>query len=201
MEILLKMSVNQHDPRIDAAVKPPAGPVTRRIGSQGLMLLRMPNISVLVCAVMTGCQPGSATPAAPAPKAAAKPAGPSKVIGGVKEADLTKVELTEDAEKRLGILPGGLVAVERKPIDNAVSYPGEVMIPSGHLISVTSPFPATLKAPNGAMVPQPGAIVTLGQTIFLMEPNLSPGERADLGFRSGRRRSTGQVGPGAAQYR
>ena len=62
------------------------------------------------------------------------------MVGAKKEADLAKVELTEDAEKRLGIsLPGGLIAVERKAVANAVSYPGEVMIPSGHLISVTSP--------------------------------------------------------------
>jgi cobalt-zinc-cadmium efflux system membrane fusion protein len=135
---------------------------------------------VLLGVLIAGCQGGSTTPAGAAPKAAAKPAAPSKVVGGVKEADLAKVELTEDAEKRLGILPGGLIAVERKPIGSAVSYPGEVMIPSGHLISVTSPFAATLKAPRGAMVPQPGAIVALGQTIFLTEPNLSPGERATL---------------------
>jgi cobalt-zinc-cadmium efflux system membrane fusion protein len=135
---------------------------------------------VLLGVVLAGCQGGSTAPAGAAPKAAAKPAAPSKVIGGVKEADLTKVELTEDAEKRLGILPGGLIAVERKPIGIAVSYPGEVMIPPGHLISVTSPFAATLKAPGGATVPQPGAIVALGQTIFLTEPNLSPGERATL---------------------
>ncbi len=134
------------------------------------------SVGVLVCALVAGCQPASTTP-----KPAAKPAGPSKVSGGVKEADLTKVELTEDADKRLGIsLPGGLVAVERKAIANAVSYPGEVMIPSGHLISVTSPFAATLRAPKGALVPQPGAIVTLGQPIFLTEPTLSPGERATL---------------------
>ena len=125
---------------------------------------------------MAGCQPGG-QPAAPA----AKPAPPSKVVGAKKEADLAKVELTEDAEKRLGIsLPGGLIPTEKKAVANAVSYPGEVMIPSGHLISVTSPFAATLRAPKGAAVPQPGAVVTLGQPIFLMEPNLSPGEMANL---------------------
>jgi len=138
------------------------------------MFLPMRSIGVLLCALLAGCQPAST-----APKPASKPAGPSKVIGAVKEVDLAKVELTEDAEKRLGItVPGGLVAVERKAVAKAVSYPGEVMIPSGHLISVTSPFAATLKAPQGLLVPQPGAIVTLGQVIFLTEPNLSPGERA-----------------------
>ena len=86
-------------------------------------------LGVVLFALAAGCQPLSTTPAASKP--AAKPAGPSKVIGGVKESDLAKVELTEDAEKRLGIIPGGLVAVEKKPVAKAVSYPGEVMIPSG----------------------------------------------------------------------
>jgi cobalt-zinc-cadmium efflux system membrane fusion protein len=132
---------------------------------------------LVLCALIAGCQPASTAPK----PAAAKPAAPSKVVGGVKESDLAKVELTEDAEKRLGIsLPGGLVPAEKKAVANAVSYPGEVMIPSGHLISVTSPFPATLRAPKGAAVPQPGAVLTLGQTIFLMEPNLLPGEMANL---------------------
>src|SRR5262249_23579784 len=66
---------------------------------------------VVLCALAAGCQPSSTTPAAPKP--AAKPAGPSKVSGAVKESDLAKVELTEDAEKRLGVTPGGLVAVEK----------------------------------------------------------------------------------------
>ena len=39
--------------------------------------------------------------------------GPSKVIAGVKEAELTRVELTTDAEKRIGL---ALVDVERKPV-------------------------------------------------------------------------------------
>ncbi len=45
---------------------------------------------------------------------------------------------------------------------------------------MTSPFAATLKAPAGRPVPQPGATVTLGQPIFLVEPNLTPGERANM---------------------
>ena len=87
------------------------------------------------------------------------PAGPSKVIGGVKEAELTRVELTPQAEVRLGLT---LVDVERKPVARAVSYGGEVMIPPGRLISVASPFLGTLKAPPGLPVPQPGVDVNPG---------------------------------------
>jgi cobalt-zinc-cadmium efflux system membrane fusion protein len=153
----------------------------RCCSSRAPVSLNWGHIFLLLGSLMSGCQPASVTPTASTTKPAAKPAGPSKVSGAVKETDLAKVELTEDAEKRLGIVgPGGLFTVERKPLPKAVSYPGEVMIPSGHLISVTSPFAATLKAPQGASVPQPGAVVTLGQVIFLTEPNLSPGERATL---------------------
>jgi membrane fusion protein, heavy metal efflux system len=131
---------------------------------------------VLLCAFAPGCQPLSAAP--PSPNAAEKA---SKVTGAKKETDLAKVEVNEDAEKRLGITKhGGLIAGERKAVPMAVSYPGDKQIPSGQLISVTSPFAATLKAPVGISVPQPGAIVTLCQVIFLIEPNLSPGERATL---------------------
>ena len=150
-----------------------------KCSSHRLVPIAAGSIGLMLCTLTAGCQGSSSAPGS-SPKAAAKPAGPSKVIGGVKEADLAKVELTEDAEKRLGITPSGLAAVERKAVSQAVSYPGEVMIPSGHLISVTSPFAATLKAPKGSPVPQPGAAVALGQTIFLSEPNLSPGERATL---------------------
>ena len=145
------------------------------------MSLKWRHILLLLGSFIAGCQPAAVTPAASTTKPAAKPAGPSKVSSAVKETDLAKVELTEEAEKPLGILgSGGLFIVEHKPLPKAVSYPGEVMILSGHLISVTSPFAATLKAPQGASVPQPGAVVRLGRVIFLTEPNLSPGERVTL---------------------
>lgn len=157
----------------------------RTCSSRTSVYVKWELIFLLLGSLISGCQPAAVTPATSTTKPAAKSAGPSKVSGPVKETDLAKVALTEDAEKHLGILdPGGLFTVERKPLAKAVSYPGEVMIPSGHLISVTSPFAATLKAPQGASVPQPGAVVSLGQVIFLTEPNLSPGERHP-GFRPG----------------
>jgi RND family efflux transporter MFP subunit len=157
-------------------MNPPGTTPKTVLASRRAALLRVAcTTSVLLCSLLAGCQPAPTTS-----KTAAKPAPPSKVVGGVKEADLAKVELTENAEKRLGIVPGGLVAVEQKPLEQAVSNPGEVMIPTGHLLSVTSPFAATLRAPKGSLVPQPGSVVSLGQTVFLIEPNLSPGERANL---------------------
>ena len=109
--------------------------------------------------------------------AAPKPAPPAKVTAPVKEADLATVVLAPEAETRLGI---ATVAVERKAVPRAVSYGGEVMIPTGRLISVTSPFLGTLKPPEGGAVPQPGTPVKAGQPIFVLIPILSPGERATM---------------------
>jgi RND family efflux transporter MFP subunit len=123
---------------------------------------------------ISGCEPAAAKPK---PGASPATSGPSKVAGAVKESELATVTLTAEAEKRLGIKA---LPVERKPLSLAVSYGGEVMIPPGHLISVTTPFAATLKAPPGGPVPHPGTWLKHGQPIFVIEPNLSPGEKATM---------------------
>ncbi len=83
----------------------------------------LPGLLMLACALGSGCQPANPKLSATtvAPKAGSAPAGPSRVVGGIKEADLTRVELTEDAEKRLGIVEaaGGLATVERKAVPRA----------------------------------------------------------------------------------
>jgi membrane fusion protein, heavy metal efflux system len=122
---------------------------------------------------LAGCQP-STKPAVAAP---AKTASPSKVEGAVKEADLATVKLTPEAEKRLGI---ALVAVERKPVPRTSTYGGEVIIPPGRLISVSSPFIGTLKDPPGSGIPMPGQTVKEGQTVFVLVPILSPEARATM---------------------
>jgi membrane fusion protein, heavy metal efflux system len=147
---------------------------------RAVWLLYIPFL--FTCGLVSGCQPASPkATASPAPGSAAKgssaPAGPSKVIGAVKEVELTRVELTPDAEARLGLT---LVEVERKPIARAVSYGGEVMIPPGRLISVASPFLGIVEAPPGVHVPQPGTMLTRGQPICVVKPILSPEARANL---------------------
>ena len=76
------------------------------------------------------------------------------MTGAVKEADLAKLELTEQAEKRLGVIT---VEAKRQPVPRAISYGGEVMIPPGRLINVASPFLGTVEAAPNAKVPLPGA--------------------------------------------
>jgi RND family efflux transporter MFP subunit len=126
--------------------------------------------------ITTGCQPATTTTAAPAKGASAAPV-PSKVVGAVKEAELTRVELTADAERRLGLT---LFDVERKPVARALSYGGEVMIPPGRLISVASPFLGIVESPEGARVPQPGTRLVRGQAVCIVKPILSPEARANL---------------------
>lgn len=138
---------------------------------------RMRNLAlgVLVTAVHSsgqGCQP-----VAPKAVASPAPAPPAKVLGAVKETQLATVELTAEAEKRLGIK---VVPVKREPVARAVSYGGDVIVPQGRLISVTSAFPATVKAPRGSSVPQPGAVLRRGQAVFVLEPYLSPEARATM---------------------
>ena len=132
---------------------------------------------VLACGLQPGCQPAASKSAPTASSAPAKPAGPSKVTGAVKEADLAKLELTEQAEQRDGILT---VEVKRQPVPRSVSYPGDVMIPPDRLLSVASPFLGMVEAPPGGSVPRAGTQVKHGQPIFVVKPILSPEARATL---------------------
>jgi RND family efflux transporter MFP subunit len=108
----------------------------------------------------------------------AKAAPPAKIEGAVKkEADLSTVTLTPDAETHLGL---ALATVERKAVPRTAMYPGEVTIPPGRLISVTAPYVGTLKIPVGAGPPLPGAPVKQGQPVFVLVPDLTPESRAQF---------------------
>src|SRR5262245_18214483 len=113
----------------------------RRRLELGWRSLLLPSILALACGTGSGCQPGAPNTAASA--APGKTASPSKVTGAVKESDLARLELTEQAEKRLGILTE---VVKRQSVPRAVSYGGEAMIPPGRLISVASPFLGMVEA-------------------------------------------------------
>jgi RND family efflux transporter MFP subunit len=126
----------------------------------------------LISALLTpGCRPAAA------PAAGTKPPSPAKVATPVKEGDLATVKLTEDAEKHLGLT---LVAVERKKVPLNASYGGEVIIPTGRLIVVASPFIGMLRPSPNAQVPTPGTMVKEGQPLFVLQPILSPESRATM---------------------
>jgi RND family efflux transporter MFP subunit len=122
--------------------------------------------------ILAGCsqQPGKA--------AATKLPSPADVKGAPKEADLNAVILKPEAETRLGV---ATVKVERKPVARTMIYAGEVMIPPGHLISVTSPFNATVIEPSeGKEPPIPGSVVKAGQPMLVLIPILAPEVKAQL---------------------
>jgi cobalt-zinc-cadmium efflux system membrane fusion protein len=134
-------------------------------------LAAMLSAALVLAINVAGCQP----PAVPA--AAAKSAAPAKVGTPTKEADLATIKLTEEAETRLALT---LVPVELKKVPRTASYGGEVIIPTGRLIVVASPFIGLLKTPPDAQAPSPGTRVKLGQPIFVLQPILSPESRATM---------------------
>lgn len=104
----------------------------------------------------------------PAPAAAAPPA---KVDHAVKESDLNTVTLTPEAEKRLAIK---VQAVMRTVVPDTTVVAGEVIVPPGGTLDVTSPVAGTLTAPRGPVTT--GRRVRRGETLFRIVP-LLPAER------------------------
>jgi RND family efflux transporter MFP subunit len=129
---------------------------------------------VVLALATAGCQPAGTAAAA---KTGAKNAPAAKVDGAPKEADLASVTLTPEAETRLGV---ATATVERKSVPKTATYGGEVVIPPGRLIAVTSPFVATIKPPPGANLPLPGATVKEGQPILVLQVILAPEARAQI---------------------
>lgn len=101
---------------------------------------------------------------------AASHATPAKVQAPVKEAELTTITLTPEAEKRLGIETAA-VAVQNVPRTRSVG--GEVIVIPGASVKVSAPVAGTLQ---GEAVPAPGTVLRRGQRIFRLIP-LAPAER------------------------
>ena len=123
------------------------------------------GLMLLVC----GCEQVSAVPV--------KPEAPSKVTGSVKEDKLSTVELTEAAEKRLGIETS---KIESKSLGRHRIYGGEVTLPSGATILVSTPMTGRLQSPVEAKIPRPGSSVIEKQPVLSLLPLLSPAEKIAL---------------------
>jgi RND family efflux transporter MFP subunit len=96
---------------------------------------------------------------------------PASVTAPVKEADLTTITLSPEAEKRLAIMT---LTVERKAVTRMRTVGGEIAAPSGSSLSITAPVAGTLQ--GGTSVPTAGAAVTRGQPLFRLVP-IPPSER------------------------
>lgn len=112
----------------------------------------------------------SGTVADDKPKAAT---GPATVENRVKEADLTTIKLTPEAERRLGI---ELAAVERKMIAQSQRFPGEALIPPGRTILLSAPVAGLVTLPAASASPP-----SVGQRVERGGPllRLLPGESRD----------------------
>ncbi len=114
-------------------------------------------------ALLAGCG-GDEAPAAP-------PTKPASVTAPVKEAELTTVTLTPEAEKRLAVMTA---PVERRTVPRTRTLGGEIAAPSGSSLAITAPVAGTLQAPPA--VPIAGSAVSRGQMLFRLVP-IQPSER------------------------
>lgn len=109
-----------------------------------------------------GCQQPANKPA---------PVSPAKVAAVAQEGKLNTLELTEDAEKRLGIT---LATVVEREVHRVRTYSGEIALPPGASLVISAPVGGKLQAPGSATVPEVGALVAASQPIFVLTPLLSP---------------------------
>lgn len=112
-------------------------------------------------------------PAISSPDKPPPPAGVSKVV---KEDELNTLNLTEEAEKRIGL---AVTPVEKKAVRRVRVYGGEVTVPVGRTILVSAPLTGILKAPPSGEV-KAGQSVKIGQAVFHLTPLLTPDGRATL---------------------
>ena len=110
--------------------------------------------------LLSSCQPPP-----PPPKAAAA----AKVDNRVKESDLTRVTLTPEAEKRLGI---ETASVTERTANNQLNIAGDVMAIPGKSIVVTAPASGTVVLLKKTL--SVGEPVRSGQAILRLTPMLAP---------------------------
>lgn len=117
----------------------------------------------IIASALSGC--GSAPPPATTSTAAV----PARVDNRVKESDLTRVTLSPEAEKRLGI---ELAAVTERSLSHQLQVAGEVVAIPGKSLIVAAPASGavTLAARSLAV----GQAVRRGQVIFRLTPMLPP---------------------------
>lgn len=138
--------------------------------SFGRTIVAITTIASLVH--LGGCAPPASTTA----KAATKATPPAKVEKLPTEADLIVVTLTPEAEALLGV---EVAAIEAKSVGQMRQYGGDVTIPPGHAVIVSSPVAGSLIV--SGLTPVPGQTVKKGQTVFGLLPILAPEARATLG--------------------
>lgn len=130
----------------------------RRTLSPGLLLL----------GALLACQKSTQTP--PPPARADRP---------LREADLARVALTPEAERRLDI-EHHLGIVARQQVRRVRTLGGEVAPVPGRAAQIVAPLAGTIRPSGSAPIPAAGVRVTAGQVLCGLAPFLSPIERLQL---------------------
>jgi len=131
---------------------------------------RLLVVVVAICAPVIGC--------GRKPEGAPKAEAPAKVAQTPKETRLNTIELTEEAEKRLGLQTAPVV---ERAFSRQRSYAGEVTLPASALLTISAPVSGTLKISKGQDLPQVGSPVRKGDTLFTLVPHvLTQGETVSL---------------------
>lgn len=121
-------------------------------------------IPLAVGCLLCGC--GSA-PSTPSKTEAAPP--PAKVENRVKENDLTRITLSPEAERRLGI---ELATVAERTASDQIRIAGDVLAIPGKALIVGAPASGTVALSNPGITV--GQTVRNGQPIFRLIPMLAP---------------------------
>jgi membrane fusion protein, heavy metal efflux system len=118
-------------------------------------------LTALAATALAGC--GEKTKATPPTKDT-----PATVAKPANEGDSGTVVLKPEAEERLGLKT---VLAETKPVARSRTYAGDVVVPPGRLIIVSSPFAAKIAPAAKPVVP--GQTVKKGQVLVSLLPTLS----------------------------
>lgn len=128
-------------------------------------LIRNQIMIATVLVAQVGCEKS----ASETPKAAA--AVPATTTYPVAEADLNKIELSEDAVRRLGL---ETATVATRPMRRTRPYGADLLLPTGASILVSAPVAGTLQVLPGSQFPQIGQRVSENETLLSLLPMLSP---------------------------
>jgi cobalt-zinc-cadmium efflux system membrane fusion protein len=130
----------------------------------------------LACALATAAGAWWLVTNKPVAVATEKPHSSATVDKVVKEDDLNTITLTEEAAQRIGLT---VASVETKSVRRVRVYGGEVTVPAGRTILVSSPLMGVVKvAPTGDV--KAGQSVKAGDVVFQLTPLLTPDGRATL---------------------
>jgi RND family efflux transporter MFP subunit len=123
------------------------------------------RIATALLLLATGCQKS------PSEAAKATAVAPAKTTHPVSEADLNKIDLTEDAIRRLGLQTEEVVM---RAMPRMQAYGADLMLPNGASIIVSAPLAGTLQLQGGGAFPQIGQRILEGDSLLQLMPMLSP---------------------------